>query len=151
MKKVFAIFIAVLGFSTIMAQSTEVPTRVQMAFKNTYKSTVVQWATSSQSYIAKWESNGKQMTAYYTKGDPSTLVRTETDVPLTDLSLSAQTSVKDRFLTQGSQYSFSRSFKVEGFEGVTEGCEFSLQNGSVTSKLSVFYDAAGNMVKRELN
>jgi hypothetical protein len=151
MKKVFSIFIAVISFSAAMAQSAEVPTHVQMAFKNTFKSTVVQWTASPQAYIAKWEANQKPMTAYYTKTDPATLIRTETDVPLTDLSVGAQTSVKDRFLTNGSQYSFSRSFKVEGFEGVTEGCEFNLQNGSVTSKLSVLYDAAGNMVKRELN
>lgn len=143
--------LAVLGFSFLMAQTTIIPSSVQVAFKNQYKSTAVTWTTSNQNYIAKWVSNEKKMTAFYTKEDPSTLVRTETDVPLTELSTGTQTSVKERFIGDGSPYTFIRSFKVEGFAGVVEGAEFTMKNGDKTANLSVFFDAAGTMVKREVN
>ncbi len=150
MKKLFSTLLAVLGFSFLMAQSTIVPSNVQVAFKNQYKSTSVTWTASTQNYIAKWVSNEKKMTAFYTKEDPSTLVRTETDVPLTELSTGTQTAVNERFIGNGSPYTFNRSFKIEGFANVTEGVEFTMKNGDKTVNMAVYFDATGTMVKREV-
>jgi hypothetical protein len=148
MRKIFATCLALFGFLFLTAQSAEIPSSVKMAFKNQYKSTTVVWTASAQSYIAKWETNNKHMTAYYTKDEQPVLVRTETDVALVELSSGTQTNVNDRFLGQGSAYTLIRSFNVEGFGTSTEGCEFSTGNGN---KISVFFDETGNMTRREIN
>ena len=147
MKKLFSTLLAIIGFSVLMAQSAEVPTNVKIAFKDKFKSTTVEWTASAQSYIAKWDDNNKHMTAYYTKDEQPALVRTETDVDVSELSAGSQTVVKERFMNATS-YTYIRSFKVEGFGDAVDGCEFKIQNGG---NCSVFFDGNGTMVKRELN
>lgn len=147
MKRLLSTCLAFIGFSVLMAQSTEVPSTVKMSFKDKFKSTVVEWTASQQSYIAKWDNNNKHMTAYYSKDVQPVLVRTETDADVSELSTTSQTFIKDRFMNNTS-YTFIRCFKVEGFDNAIEGCEFKIQNGG---NCSVFFDASGTMVKRELN
>lgn len=147
MKRILSTCLALIGLSVLMAQSTEVPSNVKMAFKEKFKSSVVEWTTSQQSYIAKWDNNNKHMTAYYTKDAQPVLVRTETDVELSELSANAQTMVKEKFMA-ASHYTFKRCFKVDGAEGIVDGCEFQIQNSGLCS---VFFDASGTMVKREIN
>ncbi len=147
MKRILSTCLAFIGFSVLMAQSTEVPANVKMAFKDKFKSTVVEWTASQGSYIAKWDNNNKHMTAYYSKEVQPVLVRTETDVDVSELSMGSQTIVKEKFMNNPS-YTFNRCFKVEGLAGAVEGCEFKIQNGG---NCSVFFDASGTMVKRELN
>jgi hypothetical protein len=147
MKRILSTCLALIGFSVLMAQSTEVPSSVKMAFKDQFKSTVVEWSISQQSYIAKWDNNNKHMTAYYSKDAQPVLVRTETDAALTELSTNAQTFINERFMNNTS-YTFNRCFKVTGFGDVVEGCEFKIQN---SGNCSIFFDANGTMMKREIN
>ena len=147
MKKLFSTILVVAGFSFLMAQTPDVPTGVKVAFKNAYKSTTVEWTTTSQYYVAKWVTSEKNMTAYYAKVNEASLVRTETEVPLTQLSTSAQNSA-NTFLTNGSQYTLNRAFKVENMAEVAEGIEFNMSTGG---KISVFYNAGGTMTKREIS
>jgi hypothetical protein len=147
MKRIVSTCLAFIGFSLLMAQSTDVPAGVKIAFKDKFKSTVVEWTASQQSYIAKWDNSNKHMTAYYSKDAQPVLIRTETDVDVSELSTGSQTVVKERFMTGGA-YTFIRCFKVEGFADTVEGCEFKIQNGG---NCSVFFDANGVMTKREIN
>lgn len=154
MKKVFASLFLVFSMGLLTAQSTsitpatanDVPSDVKIAFKNEFKSTQVVWTGNAQSYIAKWDADNTHKTAYYSKGDKPALVRVETDVQVSDLSEGAQASVK-QFTTNGSSYSVVRTFKVTGWAGVAEGIEYDNGHGNY---ISVFFDAGGAMVKREI-
>lgn len=148
MKKLFCLILAIVGFSFLNAQ-VSVPTATKLAFKDAYKSTTVVWTESTQYFIAKWDDNSKHKTAFYSKdATTATLIRMETEVSLSELSQSTQSMVNDKFLTKGSQYTLNRSFKVENSTDAVEGVEFNMAGG--TNKISIFFDAAGSMVKREL-
>lgn len=151
MKKLFSTLFAVLGFSVLMAQSASIPSGVQKAFLNQNKDVKVEWSTTNQSYVAKWTNGDKKITSVYVKDETGTLVRTETDVQMSELSTPVQTSIKERFTGEGSMYTFQRGFKVEGFGNVVEGAEFEMSSNGNKSKLTVFFDATGQMIKRELN
>ncbi len=146
MKKLFSTVLAVIGFSFLMAQSADVPTGIKIAFKNAYKSTTVEWSASTQYYIAKWDANNKHVTAYYAKENEATLLRTETEVPVTELSEGSQ-KVITNFTTNGSNYTVVRAFKVENMAETADGCEFAVPNGN---NIRVFFDASGTMNKREI-
>ena len=146
MKKLFSTVLAIIGFSLLMAQSADVPTAIKTAFNTKHKGVSAKWTAGSQNYIVNWEENGKKMTAYYTKDEQSSIIRTETEVAMSELSTNAQDNIKTRFLTEGSTYTLVRTFKVEGFENGLEGCELSNANGN---KISVFFDANGNLSRRE--
>jgi len=151
MKKLFSTLLAVLGFSVLMAQSVTIPSGVQSAFLSKNKDVKAVWSTTNQNYVAKWDNGDKKITSVYAKDETGILVRTETDVQMSELSTTVQTSIKDRFLVEGSQYTYVRGFKVEGLANVAEGAEFETNNNGNKSKLVVFFDATGAMVKRELN
>jgi len=151
MKKLFSTLLAVLGFSVLMAQSVTIPSGVQSAFLSKNKDVKAVWSTTNQNYVAKWDNGDKKITSVYAKDETGILVRTETDVQMSELSTTVQTSIKDRFLVEGSQYTYVRGFKVEGLANVAEGAEFVTNNNGNKSKLVVFFDATGAMVKRELN
>ncbi len=149
MKRILSICVAFIGFSALMAQSVEVPSSLKMSFKEKFNVTTADWSIANQNYVAKWESNGKKMTAFYTKTEKPTHLRTETDVNVTDLGTTTQSEIKARFMGEGSLYTFSRAFKVEGVAGAVEGVEFLFSTGQ-SEKISIFYDTNGNMVRREL-
>lgn len=149
MKRILTTCLAFIGLSVLMAQSADIPTGLKMSFKEKFNVTSADWSIANQNYVAKWEANGKKMTAFYTKTEQPTLLRTETEVAMTDLGTTTQSEVTSRFLGQGSNYTFSRAFKVEGVQGAVEGVEFLFSTGQ-SQKLSVFFDANGSMVRREL-
>jgi hypothetical protein len=152
MKKLFSTLIAVLGVSFLMAQSVTVPAGVQKAFLGANKDVKVEWTATSQNYMAKWNNGDKKITSVYVKDETGTLVRTETDVQLSELSTPVQTSIKDRFTGVGSMYTFIRGFKVEGGSAnVVEGADFEMNSNGKKSVLTIFFDATGAMVKREIN
>lgn len=153
MKKVFASLFLVLGMGVLSAQTSitpatanDVPADVKIAFKNEFKSTQVIWSANAQNYVAKWDADNTHKTAYYAKGDKPALVRVETDVQVSSLSEGAQNSAK-QFTSNGSSYSIVRTFQVSGWAGVAEGIEYDNGHGNY---ISVFFDASGNMVKREI-
>lgn len=156
MKKILILSVAVLALSglnaqMVSAQSTSVPTGVKIAHKDVFKSATVQWTSTPQYYIAKWDAAEKQhMTAYYSAGEQNALVRTEKDVQLTDLTTGTQTIVTQKFLNNGGTYTLNRAFKVENSTEISEGVEFNMGNGT-NDKISVFFDAQGNMTKREIS
>lgn len=151
MKKLFSVLFAVLGFSVLMAQSATIPSGVQSAFLSKNKDVKVDWTVTNQGYVAKWNNNGKKTTSVYAKEDKGTLLRTETDVQINELSTAVQTNIKERFTGEGSMYTLVRGFKVEGLDKVVEGAEFEMNSNGKKSYLTVFFDADGVMVKRELN
>ena len=151
MKKLFSTCIAIMSFSVLMAQSVtsqEVPYSIKTSFQKEFKNTTVQWTTSLEYYVATWDSNNKHKVAYYAKTNEATLVRTETDVPLTELTEATQNTITTRFMAQGSTYTFVRAFKIENFELSSEGCEMNMGNNNT---IRLYFDATGTLVKRELN
>ncbi len=148
MKKVFSTLLAVLGFSVLMAQSSaDVPTGVKIAFKNAYKISTVDWTTTNEYYVAKYDENSKHKTAYYAKTTEASLVRIETDVLHTELTEATQNSMT-RYTGNGSPYTLVRSFKIENFGVLTEGCELNNGQGGL---VRLFFDGSGNLAKREIN
>lgn len=153
MKKVFASLLLVFGMGVLTAQTSltpatanDVPANVKIAFKNEFKSTQVVWSANAQNYVAKWDADNSHKTAFYSKGETPALIRVETEVPVTSLSSGAQASAK-QFTSNGSSYTIVRTFQVSGFAGIAEGIEYDNGHGNY---ISVFFDATGNMVKREI-
>lgn len=154
MKKVFASLFVVVSMGLLSAQSVgitpatanDVPSDVKIAFKNEFKSTQVVWTANAQNYVAKWDADNTHKTAYYAKADKATLIRVETDAPVSTLSEGAQNSVK-QFTSNGGSYTVVRTFKISGWAENVEGVEYDNGHGNY---ISVFFDASGNMTKREI-
>lgn len=155
MKKFVLSIIAIAGLSFAMAQANQVPYVIKSSFQQEHKNMVVEWTLVKQSqqmtyYVANWDENGQHKSRYYYVNENATepnVSRTEVEVELTALSQPLQDVVNNNFLAENSQYQLKRSFKVEGMDGVVEGCEFTMSSGT---QLFVFYDANGKLVKREL-
>jgi len=151
MKKLLSTILAVAGFSLIMAQSATIPTTVKKELKTKFNVTTATWTSTQKYFVASWVDNGQNKTAVYSNSNEPQLVRVETDVDFTTLSINTQNAVTTRFLSQNGQYTVKRSFKVENFSNAVEGVLFNMSSNGVDRDLYIFFDATGNMTSREVN
>lgn len=142
MKNLFGSIIALLF---VLSLSAQVPQQVNSAFSARYQHITPSWNEDNGNYVAQFtDVTGHACTVVF---DPTgNFVSSQQTLDRSELSTEVETEISNRFLGNGSSYTYHTAALVENQDGNFETVTLSTGNGN----LRIYFNASGQMVKREL-